>query len=118
MRHSRHIETWAANLVRGLGCALALILMGSALAAPAGTAVHPGSELWVARYQGTPVRNIAYSVAVAPDGSAVFVTGTSDGQGTDYDFATIAYGAGTGSQIWARRYDGPSSSEDYADLSS
>jgi outer membrane protein assembly factor BamB len=40
---------------------------------------------------------------VSPDGSAVFVTGS-----TPYDdYATEAYQASMGSTIWARRYDGP-----------
>jgi DNA-binding beta-propeller fold protein YncE len=42
----------------------------------------------------------ARAVGVSPSGATVYVTGTS-GQSS---FETIAYGARTGRQIWARRY--------------
>lgn len=100
--------------MKRLGIALAMGLMTSLLQGTAGSAMPAGSELWVARYQGTQPRNIAYSIAIAPDGATVFVTGTSDGAGTDHDLATVAYRAATGSQLWVRRYDG-SGAEDYAD---
>jgi hypothetical protein len=34
------------------------------------------------------------------------VTGTSNGRGTEYDCATIAYDASTGAARWVSRYDG------------
>jgi hypothetical protein len=45
-------------------------------------------------------------VAVSLDGSKVFVTGVSDGQAGDPDYATVAYGADDGSNLWVARYDG------------
>jgi WD40 repeat protein len=67
-------------------------------------AAAPGEQLWVARYNhgGT---DDATSVAVSPDGTKVFVTGTSETQfdGSPQD-ATVAYNAATGAQLWASRY--------------
>jgi DNA-binding beta-propeller fold protein YncE len=45
---------------------------------------------------------------VSPDGSEVFVTGqSSNGTGSTTGFATVAYDASTGAQLWVARYDGP-----------
>ena len=63
-----------------------------------------GSQLWVARYNGPANdRDLAYGLVVSPDGSSVFVTGESAGNGADY--ATICYDALTGAQRWLARYD-------------
>ena len=48
---------------------------------------------------------------VSPDGTKVFVTGTSD----DSDYTTVAYNAVTGAQLWAARYNGASTGERGAD---
>jgi len=67
-----------------------------------------GSQLWVMRYDGPGnVGDFTYDLEVSPDGSAVFVTGSSIGSTGNYDYATVAYDASTGSQLWARRTDGP-----------
>jgi DNA-binding beta-propeller fold protein YncE len=67
-----------------------------------------GTQLWAARYNGPGnLDDYATAVAVSPDGSRVFVTGPSTGAARHYDFATIAYRAATGGQLWAARYDGP-----------
>ena len=62
----------------------------------------------MARYNG-PGDGIddAWDVAASPDGSRVYVTGSSLGADTDDDAATIAYDAATGAKVWATRYDGP-----------
>jgi hypothetical protein len=67
---------------------------------------NSGRRLWVSRYNG-PVygRDIAVKVAVSPAGNHVYVTGNSWG-GTNYDYATVGYGAVSGSRLWLRRYDG------------
>jgi DNA-binding beta-propeller fold protein YncE len=56
-----------------------------------------GAEVWVSsrRTYGQPA-----SLAVSPDGQAVFVTG-------DPDYLTIAYNAATGRRLWDRREHGP-----------
>src|SRR5207249_3233233 len=46
----------------------------------------------------------ATALGVSPDGSAVFVTGFSYEGYPDY--ATVAYDASTGAQLWVMRYDG------------
>jgi DNA-binding beta-propeller fold protein YncE len=74
-----------------------------------------GQELWDSRYAG-PVGtwNAAWALAVNPNGSAVYVTGGSVGPGTWRDYATVAYDAGTGAELWEARYDGPASRDDLA----
>ncbi len=75
-----------------------------------------GAQLWVKRYNGAAQGNRgANSVAAGPDGKTVFVTGSSyAGSTTDYDYATVAYNAGTGAQLWVKRYTGPGSGDDQA----
>jgi len=73
-----------------------------------------GRRLWVRRYNG-PANGLdgATAVAVSPAGATVFVTGTSDGR-TPGQYATIAYGAATGRQLWVSRYNGPGNGFDGA----
>ena len=65
-------------------------------------------EIWAQRYaapgEGT---DVAFSVVASPGGNRVFVTGYSMGAGTGDDYATAAYDASTGMQLWGERYDGP-----------
>ena len=72
-----------------------------------------GVRLWVKRYNGPGNgTDIATALAVDAEGN-VYVTGCSYADGTDYDYATIKYSA-TGVRIWAKRYNGPGNSYDYA----
>lgn len=53
-----------------------------------------GAELWVARFDGPASGDDrATALGVSPDGSTVYVAGTSEGDGTSYDIATVAYDA-------------------------
>ena len=75
----------------------------------------PGSRLWVKRYDG-PASSVdaANALGVSPDGSTVFVTGESNGSTSAVDYATVAYDAATGAKKWAKRYNGPANSNDWA----
>ena len=73
-----------------------------------------GSPLWGKTYNGPGnSSDYAYDLAVSPDGSKVFVTGQSAGIASDYDYATVALNAATGSSLWFRRYNGPDNDADY-----
>jgi uncharacterized delta-60 repeat protein len=72
-----------------------------------------GNQLWVARYNG-PANGFDLAYALALDNAGnVYVTGWSQGNFTDADYATIKYDS-SGSQIWVARYNGPASGEDKA----
>jgi len=74
-----------------------------------------GQQLWVRRYNGRAGSNDRpASLAVSPDGSKVFVTGTSVGRTSGTDYATVAYTATTGSQLWVNRYNGPADRNEHA----
>lgn len=66
-----------------------------------------GAQLWAASYDGPGQGDdSAASISVSPDGATVYVTGSSAGDGTGADYATVAYDALTGDQLWVARYDG------------
>ncbi len=77
-----------------------------------GAAAGPtaGTVAWVARYDGLGQNRSdrGDAVTVSPDGARVFVTGDSYAGkgGGDYDYATVAYDAATGEQLWQSRYSG------------
>jgi hypothetical protein len=45
---------------------------------------------------------------------SVFVTGSSKGNGTLLDYATVRYDVSTGLEVWAARYNGPANNNDEA----
>ncbi|MDR6905950.1 subtilisin family serine protease [Agromyces sp. 3263] len=65
-----------------------------------------GEELWSTTYDG-PVQggDELTGFGLSPDGSTVFVAGSSGGEGTESDFVTIAYDSTTGEQRWLQRFD-------------
>jgi WD40 repeat protein len=74
-----------------------------------------GAQEWAARYHGPSNGNsLASSVAVSPAGQTVFVTGSSRGTTSGFDYATVAYNAATGAQEWVARYHGPGNGTDVA----
>jgi uncharacterized delta-60 repeat protein len=64
-----------------------------------------GTRLWVARYDG-PSSGFDEARAIAVDADGIYVTGTSTGDGTRADYATVKYDL-SGRQEWVVRYDGP-----------
>jgi putative pyrroloquinoline-quinone binding quinoprotein len=72
-----------------------------------------GAQLWVARYDATLNVDEATAIGVSPDGGKVFVTGdSSGGPVTTKDYATVAYDAAAGTQVWVSRYNGPGNTYD------
>jgi DNA-binding beta-propeller fold protein YncE len=95
-------------------CAVALLGAGSVR--PAAARPWTQEPQWVATY-GEPghLRDGASAMAVAPDGSSVFVTGSRATQTSDWsDFGTVAYDTVTGAPLWDARYDGPAGADDAA----
>lgn len=106
-----------------------------------------GEEAWDARFDGGPPPELdvgapvsvsvteypheARSLAIAPDGGAVYVTGTATSRAVfvdpdttglpspsalDSDFATVAYDAATGAQRWVAYYPQPSATSPATNL--
>jgi PQQ-like domain len=74
-----------------------------------------GAQLWVSRYNGMASRNDqASALRLSADGGTVYVTGTSAGKTSGTDYATVAYKASTGAQLWVSRYNGMASRNDGA----
>lgn len=75
-----------------------------------------GARQWVARYDG-PAKGYewSHSLALSPDGKRVFVNGESESRQRGYtqDYATVAYDAESGKELWVRRYDGPARDNDW-----
>jgi WD40 repeat protein len=114
--------------IRDRGCAAAIagtaLAMASAIGAGASTspaevtrassaspfhaAARSGAQLWIERYNDRwDGSDVATSVAVSPSGRAVYVTGYSDdATAEDDEYATVAYSAATGAQLWVERYNG------------
>jgi hypothetical protein len=67
-----------------------------------------GAPLWESYYHGpNSDGEHARAVAVSPSGNTVFVTGESPDTATGtQDWATVAYNATTGAQLWVARYRG------------
>ena len=61
-----------------------------------------GAELWVSRFNVGGTYGAPSAIAVSPDSGMVFVVGQSSSSGAAY--ATIAYNASTGRQLWVSRH--------------
>jgi hypothetical protein len=72
-----------------------------------------GVEQWVVRYNG-PGNEDDWATALAVDGATnVYVTGSSLGAGTYYDYTTMKYNS-AGVEQWVVRYNGPGNLGDFA----
>lgn len=68
---------------------------------------------WVSRYNG-PGNGIDEAFAVVCDASSnVYVTGSSMGSGSNFDYATVKYNS-AGQEQWSARYNGPANFIDAA----
>ncbi|MEO0097680.1 MAG: SBBP repeat-containing protein, partial [candidate division WOR-3 bacterium] len=72
-----------------------------------------GNLLWERRYNGQGNYNDGATSLFVDNQGNVYVTGRSEGSGTDYDYATLKYDA-NGNLLWERRYNGPGNSDDWA----
>jgi WD40 repeat protein len=99
-----------AITVTASGAAASVAAPGHAVLAQAGPAAVPGgTRLWVHRFTGgTGMAGYGTAVAASPDRSVVYVTGTTQRtpQGDERTYATVAYDAVTGAQLWVARYHG------------
>lgn len=72
-----------------------------------------GVQQWVARYNGPgDSTDRAQSLALDNNGN-VYVTGSSVGTGTSFDYATIKYNS-AGSELWVARFNGEGDGMDIA----
>jgi uncharacterized delta-60 repeat protein len=74
---------------------------------------NSGEEQWTARWDD-PASSYDYANDIAVDGDGnVYVTGISQGMGTDNDYTTVKYNS-LGEQQWAVPYNGQSNGSDVA----
>jgi outer membrane protein assembly factor BamB len=73
-----------------------------------------GAQRWVSRYQVPLGAAGDEGVAVSPDGSVAFLTGSFKEPPAGPKFATVAYNAATGAQLWAQTTKGSTSARDVA----
>jgi DNA-binding beta-propeller fold protein YncE len=72
-----------------------------------------GAQLWWNAYAGPGGGDWPLAIGVSPDGTKVFVTGESAGIDSGQDYATVAYDAASGTELWVARYVGPGQSTNW-----
>jgi 3D (Asp-Asp-Asp) domain-containing protein len=65
-----------------------------------------GSTLWGHSYEGPSHLSVPRDVRVSPDGSMLFVVGTTEIATDVSDAVTLAYDTASGDRVWKRRFDG------------
>jgi hypothetical protein len=73
-----------------------------------------GARRWVRRFDSGGGSDVAKAVAVSPDGTIVYVTGTATPPEQYADIVTFAYDAADGHQLWRQIFDGPNGKDDLA----
>jgi len=73
-----------------------------------------GNELWVARYTGLAGVDFGGEHIAVDESGNIYVSGTSIGSGTDYDYVTLKYGPDSNEPLWVGRYNGPENLDDIA----
>jgi hypothetical protein len=72
-----------------------------------------GVEQWISRDTCRGIGpDYAYAISLNPSASRVFVTGTSIGNVTSFDFYTSCYSSNIGGIVWSQRYNGPATALD------
>jgi hypothetical protein len=111
-----HVGSLATGIAVSPGGS-SVFVAGEAGKNPVVVAYNPatGAQRWVSRYQ-VPRGGISGSegVVVSPDGSEVFLTGPFRVPPAGPKFATVAYDAATGAQLWAQTTNGSTDSRDVA----
>lgn len=68
-----------------------------------------GVSLWTNRYNGSGINSASANGLAIDFNGNVFVTGSSPGSGSSFEYATIAYSGG-GVPLWTNRYNGSGNS--------
>jgi DNA-binding beta-propeller fold protein YncE len=65
-----------------------------------------GQQRWAQRYDASRglLDDMGQALRVSPDGQRVYVSGWSFDAGAEYAYATLAYDAATGAQLWEARH--------------
>lgn len=90
----------------------ALVLAGGTVA-NLQAAAGPGDIAWIQSYTGTTTGPDSARAIAVDSAGYVAVTGTSEGEGTGMDIATVEY-APNGTQLWAARFNDADTSVDEA----
>ncbi len=69
-------------------------------------AVSPDPRQWVVRYNGTGNAHDGATAMALDRSGNVYVTGNSNGAGTEWDITTVKYDA-RGNRLWVARFNGP-----------
>jgi len=70
-----------------------------------------GNEQWIRRYHNNGASNDKAAALFVDEQGNVYVTGSSDGDGTGADYVTIGYNS-NGTQQWLKKYNGPANNAD------
>jgi hypothetical protein len=113
MRLPFRLSILAAVVIAGLGSTLAT---SAAAASPphARPTASPASStdgtapLWANRFKGTKGDTAGFADAVSPDGSTVYVTGSTRVSRSHTAGVTVAYNSATGAVLWQTQYNAPS----------
>jgi hypothetical protein len=113
MRPRRAVRTPWMRLSGGSAICMGVAMLLTISSSGASARTSKG-ELWVATYNGPRSgEDVPTAMAASRDGATVFVIGTSRAGGNSSgNFATIAYDAATGGEVWTRIYNPPVHLED------
>src|SRR5207253_5672068 len=76
--------------------------------------IDTGAVKWTTRFDGAAHGNdLAVGCVVAPDGSAIYVTGSTTTIDSGRDYALVAYSATTGDVLWTQTHNGQWDGDDW-----